>query len=288
MPSLNIIGNINLTGGKYNRAPFTATGGQITTFTSGGIDYTSHTFTSSGVFTIISGETTAQLLAVGAGGKGQGGGAPNAFGNGGGGGGIAYTSSFFLRKNLAGGPSTFIAQVAGFNTNEGTTPAEMTSSFTSTYGYEQIAQVIAFGGGNGQQSGASGGGQGGLAIYGVQGNNGGTSPTSGGGGAGEVGSSALSGDGGDGLAFTLQDGTSKYYAGGGAGGGYSNISRSGGAGGLGGGGNGGSGVRGGGAAGAANTGGGGGGGNTANDAADRGGGGDGGSGVIIICYPTNG
>lgn len=292
MPSLNIIANYNLVGGKYNRAPFAATGGEIATFTSGGIAYTSHTFTASGVFTLLSGETTAQVLAVGSGGKGESGGGANAAGNAGGAGGVAYTGSFFFRKNYGGGPSTFIASVGG--PNEGINPAYTGSStvFYSTYGYEQISPVIAYGGGDGYSGGirggdgASGGGNYGLAIYGIQGKNGAEFQPGGGGGAAVTGSSR---NGGNGLPFTLQDGTSKYYAGGGGGGGYSNVGPTpGGNGGLGGGGNGGSGVRGAGQPGTANTGGGGGGGNTANDAADRGPGGSGASGVVIICYPTNG
>lgn len=287
MPSLNIIGNVNLTGGEYKRNPFVATGGIMNTFTSGGLSYTSHTFISgSGTFTILNGETTAQVLAVGSGGKGQAGGFGNIDGNAGGGGGVAYTSSFFFRKNTAGGPSTFIATVGG--PNEGINPAFTGSStvFYSTYGYEQIAPVTAYGGGDATQNGASGGGNGGLAIYGVQGNNGATGQPGGGGGAAQTGSIR---DGGNGLAFTLQDGTLKYYGGGGGGGGYLNVGPTpGGQGGLGGGGNGGSGVGGDGQPGADNTGGGGGGGCTANDSRDRGDGGAGGSGIVIICYPTNG
>ena len=110
MPSLNIIGNVNLTGGEYKRNPFVATGGIMQTFVSGGIPYTSHTFISgSGTFTILNGETTAQVLVVGSGGAGQEGRITNTLGNGGGGGGVAYTSSFFFRENYRGGPRTFIA-----------------------------------------------------------------------------------------------------------------------------------------------------------------------------------
>lgn len=164
MPSLNIIGNVNLTGGKYNRTPFVATGGVIQTFVSGGVNYTSHTFISgSGTFEILTGETSAQVLVVGAGGSGAAGGPPNAAGYGGGGGGLVYTGSFFLRKNPQPGPSTFTAVVAP--QNDGFTNTGATSSFTSTYGYEQIVPIIAYGGGNGGYNGASGGGNA-SAIYG--------------------------------------------------------------------------------------------------------------------------
>jgi len=286
MPSLNIIANYNLVGGSNNRAPFAATGGLMTTFTSGGINYISHTFNSSSVFTLLNGETTAQVLVVGSGGAGQQGGFGNVDGNAGGAGGVAYTSSFFLRKNYGGGASTFIATVGGPTDPNLYLNTGSSSTFISTYGYEQIAPVIAYGGGSGTVNGASGGGNGGLAVYGIQGKNGATGQPGGGGGAAQTGSVR---DGGNGLPFTLQDGTTKYYAGGGGGGGYLNIGPTpGGYGGLGGGGNGGSGVQGGGQNGTNNTGGGGGGGNTANDSRDRGGGGFGGSGVVIITYPTNG
>ena len=305
MPSLNLIGNLNLTGGEYKRNPFIATGGIINTFTSGGLEYTSHTFISgSGTFSILNGETTAQVLVVGGGGGGRAGGAQNQLATGGGGGGVNYSSSFFFKKNPeAGGPSVWTA-VVGNGGNGGLNPAGTPgpaatsgsiSQLYAGYSYEQATFPLAGYGGTAEMSsgqGASGGGDqptGGPAIFGPQGKAGGNGYTSGGGGAAQVGGNSNQGKGGDGLAFTLQDGTSKYYGGGGGGGGYSNVGPTpGGAGGLGGGGNGGFGIAGAGQAGTPNTGGGGGGGNTANDAADRGVGGNGGSGVIIICYPTRG
>jgi hypothetical protein len=301
MPSLNIIGNINLTGGEYKRNPFVATGGQITTFVSGGLNYTSHTFTASGVFTLLNGETTAQVLVVGGGGGGTAGGSQNDRAFGGGAGGVNYTASFFFKKNPeAGGPSLWTALVgnsgSGGSNPSGVPGAAATSGSTSqlfaNYSYEQASFPLGGYGGTQEQSagqGASGAGNsptGGLAIFGPQGFAGGNGTVSGGGGAAETGSVR---NGGNGLAFTLQDGTSKFYGGGGGGGGYSNVGPTGGGtGGLGGGGNGGSGGSGAGADGTPNTGGGGGGGNTANDAADRGNGGSGGSGIIIISYPTGG
>ena len=61
--TLNYNTNINLTSGPTRRAtPFTARGGIVATFDSGSVNYTSHTFISgSGTFSILSGETQAQV-----------------------------------------------------------------------------------------------------------------------------------------------------------------------------------------------------------------------------------
>ena len=100
MPSLNIIGNVNLTGGKYNRTPFVATGGIVSTFTSGSVTYVSHKFISgSGTFSILSGETQAQVLVVGGGGAGVAGLGTNQYGDGGGAGGLVYSGSYFFKKD---------------------------------------------------------------------------------------------------------------------------------------------------------------------------------------------
>ncbi len=77
MAILNIIGNTNANiGGAYSAsipqlAPFIATGGQITNFQSGSFVYTSHTFTSSGTFTIADGQRFADVLLVVGGGGGR-------------------------------------------------------------------------------------------------------------------------------------------------------------------------------------------------------------------------
>lgn len=306
MPSLNIIGNVNLTGGKYNPTPFTATGGIENTFVSGGITYKSHTFISgSGSFEILRGETSAQLLVVGGGGGGEFGVQPtdtNFGGNGGGAGGFLYTSSFFLRRNPNPDQRSLWTAIVGAG-GSGAILSPLTiatsgsqSSFIASYGYEQIVPAIAYGGGVGPSgSGASGGGENGLAIYGDQGNNGGDDNSyvgAGGGGAGTPGTGSLGsvgGGGGQGRALTLRDGTSQYYAGGGGGGAQVDVPSSGGAGGIGGGGNGAGQlpVAGPGGNGTANTGGGGGGGVNANNSADRGIGGNGGSGIVIITYPVS-
>ncbi len=79
----------------------TLSGGTETTFTSGAVNYKSHTFTSTGNLTITGTGTQAiQVLVVGGGGGGAlgGGGESNATtrGNGGGAGGIFYTSSYIM------------------------------------------------------------------------------------------------------------------------------------------------------------------------------------------------
>jgi hypothetical protein len=50
--------------------PFSATGGTVTEVTDGGINYKVHTFTSSGTFTVVSGEAEVEYLVVAGGGGG--------------------------------------------------------------------------------------------------------------------------------------------------------------------------------------------------------------------------
>jgi len=203
MPSLNIIGNVNLTGGKYNRTPFAARGGVVATFTSGGIEYTSHTFTSSGQFELIQSETQAQVLVVGGGGGGEFGTGQdeiNVGGNGGGAGGLNYTASFFLRKNPSGAPSIWNVTVGAGGAGGILSPltsatSGSNSSFIATYSYEKVVPTIAYYGGAAPSgSGASGGGENGLAIFGDQGNPGGNDDSqyvgAGGGGARTAGTGA--------------------------------------------------------------------------------------------------
>jgi hypothetical protein len=73
---------------------FNATGGTESTYTTGGITYKVHSFTSSGTFTVTAGQGTVEYVVV-AGGGGGGGHADEQFYNDGGGGGGAggYRSS---------------------------------------------------------------------------------------------------------------------------------------------------------------------------------------------------
>jgi hypothetical protein len=173
---LNILGNtllnktkdIGVNAGNPQKKPFVATGGVIQNFQSGSVVFTSHTFTSSGVFTIVDGETNANVLVVGGGGGGRSGSLAGVGGEGGGAGGYVNSGSYFFTKNLLG-PSTFIAQVgAGGAQNQN----GVSSSFVSTYGYEEIVPIYALGGGAGSGSGGSGGGEG-FTLDINQGNNGG-------------------------------------------------------------------------------------------------------------------
>jgi hypothetical protein len=73
---------------------FSATGGTETTYTSGGTTYKVHTFTGSGVFTVVSGTATVNYLIVGGGGGGGGAQSTNDCGGGGGGAGGMLSGTF--------------------------------------------------------------------------------------------------------------------------------------------------------------------------------------------------
>lgn len=263
-----------------------ATGGTITH----DINYTYHTFTSSGTFT-PSVDLNADVLVIAGGG-----GTTNANAGGGGAGGIAYAASYSLTG------STGYGCVVGSGGPSGSTSNGGNSTFGSTL-------ITALGGGYGAEegnSGANGGSGGGAAGKGGgtttpgsatqtsgtgyigYGNNGGAAWTNdyiagGGGGAGAAGANATSsnaGNGGVGLATwsswgaitsTGQNvGGTYYYAGGGGGGSDHSTNGSGGYGG-------GGGFR---TNGTVNTGGGAGG----SGGTGARGGANGGSGLIIVRY----
>jgi hypothetical protein len=272
-----------------------ATGGTITTYSSGGINYKVHTFTSSGTFTVTA-EGEGDILMVAGGGSG---GADTNVSGGGGAGGVLIGTAFTIA------PGTYnivIGNGGSVGSNGGDTTA---------FG------AIAIGGGSGARGdipgafAAASGGSGGGTTYllpssygvGVQGNsagligygnNGGPGtanggyPSGGGGGAGGAGITPVDGiypsTGGIGIQNNFSTGSNVYYGGGGGGGTWVGMSGgiSGAAqGGLGGGGRGGT-NSGGGAvstAGAPNTGGGGGGSGSVSSPASAGG-----SGIVIIRY----
>ena len=271
-----------------------ATGGTITTYSSGGINYKVHTFTSSGTFIVTSGDGNVEYLIVGGGGAA--GSTPPGDNRGGGGGAGGFVTGSTSVALAVGAYSVVVG--SGGNAQADTTGANGSpSSFNN---------IIALGGGGGGgggapgQAGGSGGGGGAIgsqanfsggaatqpgSTSGGLGNNGGLGGTDSstyrfggaGGGAGQVGQSAtvpaapplLGGDG----AQSDITGTTVFYAGGGGGGGSGTA-----AGGAGGGGTGfASGSPGG--AGTANTGGGGGG-----VGINQMLGGSGGSGIVIIRY----
>jgi hypothetical protein len=271
---------------------FTADGGTITTYVDGGVNYKVHTFTSSGIFTVLSGTGSVDYLIVGGGGGGGGAQASNDCGGGGGGAGGMLTGT------ITASTQGYTVTIGGGGSGGG----EQTSG--SNGGNSSVFGVTCIGGGGGAArvgggssstpgNGGSGGGGTCTGLIGLgtagQGNDGGggsgtaAGGSYGGGGKGSAGGSPSNGGGGAGGtgATSSISGTSLAYAGGGGGGE---------GGGPGGRGIGGSGVGGDGSEnnntspratnGMANRGGGGGG----NGGFCTGTGGNGGSGVVIIRY----
>ena len=263
---------------------FAATGGTETTYTSGGVDYKVHTFTSSGTFTVV-GTTAVDVLVVAGGG---GGGNCNASAQSGGGGGAG---GFITSSGTSGANSSAISPI-NVSTSAysvvvgagGVGGINGEDTLGTNGGNSSFSSVIAIGGGRGGanssdgSSGGSGGGgkesdgagQAGTAGQGMAGGAGNETGNrgGGGGGAGQTGRAwnVSSGQGGNGLENSIRTGSAIAYAGGGSNGD--------GAGGSGGGG-------GAGAAGAANTGGGG----SADEYNVSGEGAyNGGSGIVVIRY----
>ena len=305
MPSILANANANLAGGQqYNKPAFIATGGTVTTFVSGGINYTSHIFTGSAAssltdtFTVLGGATSAQLLVVAGGGSGGNSAAQFNPGSGGGAGGVLYSSSFDLSP-WSGYPAQFNVFV-GRGGRQGFDENGITSSFNPV-NYDLRYNQIAFGGGAGNYaSGSNGGSGGGGTAYsgsGVigQGKDGGVGQLNtrggGGGGAFSVGGSVVAGTrvdsiGGGGAGIQINITGSVSYFGGGGGGGWSGNPTGNPTGSVGGGGIGVFGSNG--TAGSANTGGGGGGGWATADSSGARQGGAGGCGIVIVTYKTSG
>ena len=194
---------------------FTATGGTESTYSSGGVNYKVHTFTSSGTFTANASVTVDYLVVAGGGGGGS------RFGGGGGAGGLLQNSvsvsaqqySITVGAGGAGGPQ---------GTNRGTSGANSAA-----------LSVTAIGGGGGASEGAHGlsGGSGGGGSYSFsgrnkgagtsgQGNEGGqgqASPRANGGGGGASAAGAGLGSRSDGGIGTNWKSLGTYYAGGGGG-----------------------------------------------------------------------
>lgn len=264
--------------------PLIATGGTTTTYTDNGITYKSHTFTSSGTFTVSSLGSDNQLdyLIV----AGGGGGSLDQSGGGGAGG---YRTTLGTNGGNSAAESKITATVQSYTITVGAGGTKQTVSGTrAENGSNSLAfNITSLGGGgaaarlvirgaNGGSGGGGGWGNSEAAIAGQgatgQGFDGGYGQTGcceggGGGGAGQQGFSFSQGsNGGNGLQSIIKNGTLEYRAGGGAGGVGNN-------GGLGGGGNSTQ-------DGQNNTGGGGGAGLSNNL------GGNGGSGIVIIRYRT--
>jgi len=282
---------------RYPTNFITATGGNVTNYTSGGVPITVHTFTESNTF-VITGvswlanptvkTTSVEYLVVAGGGGGQ---------AGGGGAGGLLTNSVAV---VAGTTYGITVGAGGAKKTPNQNSIAAGSGNNSNIFGSGFATITAAGGAGGPDngynganggSGAGGGFSGGGTTVGglgnipatspSQGNNGGGNgghtgapyPAGGGGGAGAVGNTApsgsVAGNGGAGVASSIT-GTLTTYAGGGGGGTYSGGTS--GTGGVGGGGSGGT-------DGTTNTGGGGGGGQGAQ--------GNGGSGIVVVRYPDS-
>ena len=238
---------------------FSATGGTETTYTSGGVNYKVHIFTSSGTFTAEA-SGPVDILMVGGGGAGG-----NEMGGGGGAGGLIHTLGGSSITAGIGSHSIVVGNGAAGSTSNITVNGSNTTAFGLTAlggGGASSLQMQRGGqswngaaGGSGGGSGASdaGTGYGGAGLQpgsssGGYGNAGGNQtteagyyPGAGGGGAGTAGQTPASstsngGNGGAGLQVNI-DGNNYYYAGGGGGDGYGSCPLSG-AGGIGGGGGG--------------------------------------------------
>jgi hypothetical protein len=253
-----------------------ATGGNVTNYTDGGINYRAHIFTNSGTFTVTSGGSVDALIVAGGGGGARGGG---------GAGGYAQIQT----NIIAGAYTVTVGSGGGGTTIDPDDSIKGANGLSSTF-----ANITMLGGGGGGNytdgaNGGSGGGSGvdwvgglGASGFGYDGGSNKTYlaspyPASGGGGAGGRGgnvvSSSIGGVGGIGITNSLS-GVALGYAGGGGGGVYS--SGTGGTASYGGGSGGQLNVNG--NSGAANTGSGGGG------CGQNSTGGNGGSGIVIIRY----
>ena len=230
---------------------FDATGGTISTYSSGATNYQVHTFTSSGTFTVNSGNAQADLLIVAGGG---GGGADNA--GGGGAGGLLYygietpKTPNGTRVNLLTGDYSIVIGAGGrgglvSSGGSGTSDFSINGSNSTAFGYTALGggAGACSEGGSGSPPGAAGGSGGGGngntdntvplqpgSGTAGQGNAGGTGANGGGGGGGGAGSVGQNGNvrasqhggaGGAGLQYSIS-GSASWYAAGGDGGNENN------------------------------------------------------------------
>lgn len=227
---------------------FQAEGGSVTTYSSGGVSYKVHTFTSSSAFTVTSGSNSVDVLIV----AGGGGGGAHAAPGGGGAGGLIYKTNVSVVTGTyaitvgAGGSGARYQNGATYGGRGGDSSA---FSLTAKGG----GAGVVWDGGSGDdalvQGGSSAGyGDGGGVTGGYYGptqpsqpgdsgtfgfgNGGGDGyetnpyPGGGGGGAGAAGqtypNTSTAGNGGIGRAYDIT-GSSVYYAGGGQGGAWANV-----------------------------------------------------------------
>jgi hypothetical protein len=232
-----------ITTSNTSSAPMT--GGTITTYSSGGINYMVSTFTASGTLIVNTTSTLDYFVVAGGGPGGQ-----NLGGGGGGGGSTSGT-----KTSLAVGSYAVVVGAGGGTSGTNTTYGS--NGNTSSVAFSPAVSVYGGGGGgqyggvdnsktNGQNGGCGGGGgmgygasaplmNGGTASAGFAGGNGQTYGGQNGGGGGGGGGAAVgtacvtgseggnasgrAGAGGNGVTNSLRIGSAVYYAGGG--GGYS-------------------------------------------------------------------
>ncbi len=224
---------------------FSATGGTESTYSSGGVSYKVHTFTSSGTFTVGAAGSVDYLVVAGGGGSGgiqTGSGAPGYVSGAGGAGGMRTGT---LSISAQAYPIT-IGQGGGVLSNGGNSTFSSITSLGGGYGATSSTGGIANSGGSGGGGSHVGYGSGGGAGTSGQGNSGALGNncsgawSGGGGGAGGAapsGSCGAPGVGGAG-AYSAISGTNTAYAGGGGGGGGDGHVNNGAVGGVGGGGTG--------------------------------------------------
>ena len=219
--------------GSGHIAPdFAATGGIVTTYTSGGVDYKIHTFLTSANFIVTSGGTATLLLVAGGGGVSAAEGYSGSTGGGGAGGMVEVAS-----KTVSVGTHAIVVGIGGALSNNTAVPA-------SSGGDSTGLGFTAKGGGGGVDYGttpAASGGSGaggsessnaaglstqaancatGAVCFGNAGSNaaGYTSGSGGGGGASAAGSGVGTNSGGAGRANSIRTGSNITYSLGGMGG----------------------------------------------------------------------
>jgi|SaaInlV_165m_DNA_2_1040747.scaffolds.fasta_scaffold12972_2 hypothetical protein len=237
-------GELRNSTGKYYNGASTAwpTGGTVTTYSSGGTDYRTHTFTANGNF-ISSASGNIDVMLVGGGG-----GSANAQGGGGAGGGMITMAAYGVTAQTyaivigAGG----VGQSTQGGAGASTTGFGETATGGGGGGFGSVGGNGANGGGGGEPANAGGTGTIPAVVSGTatgfggfDGPTGAVSSGPGGSGLGGVGGTATgsgpSGAGGVGKQYNL-DGNNYYWGGGGAGATYANNAGNGGIGGGGGGG----------------------------------------------------
>jgi len=187
-------------------AGVSATGGTVTTYSSGGTTYTVHTFTATDDFTVTVGGLI-DVLIVGGGGSGSMDFQSFATGGGGGGGGeVLYITAYDVS------PGTYSAIIGEGGLNEG-------GGFGGTAYDGDPSSIFSYTANGGQKRASEDDKNGGTSGSGNLGGIGTVSGGGGGGGAGDVGSNSIGakgGNGGDGLPYDIS-GTMTYYGGGGGG-----------------------------------------------------------------------